>query len=40
MDVLKMRHRVGHMLETPAVFRQSPWAEKIEAALQAMKQAA
>lgn len=40
MDVLRMRHRVGHMLETPAVFRQSPWTEKIEAALQAMKQAA
>ena len=40
MEVLKMRHRVGHMLETPAIFRQSPWVEKIAAAMEAMKAAA
>jgi hypothetical protein len=38
--VLAMRHRVGHMLESGAVFRQSPFAEKIAAALQKVKEPA
>jgi 2-polyprenyl-6-methoxyphenol hydroxylase-like FAD-dependent oxidoreductase len=40
LDLLAVRHRIGHMLETGMVLRQSPWSEKIAAAMQAMKEPA
>lgn len=36
-EVLAARWRVGHMLESGALFRQSPYAEKIDAFVAAMK---